>query len=56
MHIFPKIVLITKKGPLKMTSTMFLFRQEEELAVFHLLPNLTVSGDFMWDDCLLVMK
>ena len=36
MCIFPKIVLTAKKHPLKLTSTTFLFREVEQLAVYQL--------------------
>ena len=42
MHIFIKIYLITKKHPVKVTSTIFLFREVEQLAVYQLLPNLAI--------------
>ena len=48
MCIFPKLALIAKKSPLKVNSTTFLFREVEQLAVYQLLPNLTISEDFGW--------
>ena len=48
MHIFIKINLITKKHPVKVTSTIFLFREVEQLAVYQLLPNLAIWEDFGW--------
>ena len=42
MRMFPKIALIAKKRPLKVISKTFLFREVEQLAVYQLLPNLTL--------------
>ena len=36
MRIFPKITLIAKKRQVKVTSTTFLFREVEQLAVYQL--------------------
>ena len=48
MRFFPKIALIAKKRPLKVTSIIFLFTEVEQLAVYQLLPNLTIWEDFRW--------
>ena len=45
MHDFAKIVLIAKKGSVKVTSTTFLLRKAEQLVFYQLLPDLTV-----WED------
>ena len=42
MHIFPKIASISKKRPMNVTSTTFLFKKVEQLAVCQLLPNLAI--------------
>ena len=36
MRFIPKIALNTKKRPVKVTSTTFLFREVEQLAVYQL--------------------
>ena len=46
ISIFPKIVLIAKKCPLKMTSIMFLFREVGLLMIYLLLPILTIWQEF----------
>ena len=46
MHIFPKFASISKRRTLKMTSTTDLFRKVKQLAVYQLLPNLTIREDF----------
>ena len=45
MCMSPKIVLIAKKHPLKVTSNAFLFREVEQLEVYQLLPNLKLESD-----------
>ena len=46
MRIFPQIASFTKKRPLKVISTAFLFREVEQLAVYQLLPDLAIGEDF----------
>ena len=36
MRIFPKIVLITKKRPVELTGTIFLFKEVQQLVVYQL--------------------
>ena len=45
-----------KKGAMKVTCTMFLSREVEQLVVYQLLPNFTIWEDFVWDDCFLAVN
>ena len=48
MHIILKIASAAKKRPMKVTSTMFLFWEVEQLAVYQLLSNLAIGEDVGW--------
>ena len=47
VRVFPKTALISKKCLLKVTSTTFLFKEVEQLAVYQLLPNLAI-WEHLW--------
>ena len=54
MRIFPKVALIAKKRPLKVTNTVFLLREVEQIGVYQLLPQSLYENTL--DVCFLVVS